>query len=258
VIDARAIIDKNARIAKNVTIGPYTIIGEDVEIGEGTWIGPHVVIKGSTKIGKNNKIFQFASVGEDPQDKKYQGEKTILEMGDENIIREFVTINRGTLQGGGKTVIGNDNLLMAYVHIAHDCYIKDHTIFGNNASLSGHVIVENHAILSGFSLTHQYCVIGAYSFVAAATGISKDVLPYILVSGVGHDSKVFGLNVVGLKRHGFTDETISHLKRAYKIIFRQNLTVAEAIVELKKIVKDCPEIQIMLEQLEKSERGISR
>jgi len=258
VIDERAIIDKSARIAENVKIGPYAVIGKNVEIGAGSSIGPHAVINGPTIIGKNNKIYQFASVGEDPQDKKYQGEATTLEIGDENIIREFVTINRGTLQGGGKTTIGNQNLLMAYVHIAHDCHIKHNTIFGNSASLSGHVIVEDYAILSGFSLVHQYCIIGAYSFVAAATGISKDVLPYILISGVGHDSKVFGLNVVGLKRQGFSDETISYLKRAYKVIFRQNLTVPDAITELKSIVKECPEIQIMIDLLEKSERGISR
>lgn len=258
MIDERAVVDKNAKIGKEVVISPYAVIGKDVEIGEGSWIGPHTVIKGPTKIGRYNKIYQFASIGEDPQDKKYNGENTTLEIGDHNVIREFVTINRGTTQGGGKTVLGHHNLLMAYVHIAHDCCVKDNVIFGNNASLSGHVQVENFAILSGFSLVHQYCVIGAYSFVAAATGISKDVLPYILVSGVGHESKVFGLNAVGLKRHGFTEEQLSFLKKAYKIIFRQGLTVSDAIIELKKIVPECPEVQNFIDPLENSQRGISR
>lgn len=258
MIDSRAVVDSSASIANNVTISPYAIIGPDVEIGEGTWIGPHAVIKGPTKIGKHNKIYQFASVGEDPQDKKYQGEKTFLEIGDHNVIRECVTINRGTVQGGEKTSIGHHNLLMAYVHIAHDCEIQDHTIFANNATLAGHVKVENHAILSGFCMVYQYCVIGAYSFLTGATGIVKDVLPYLTVSGSARDASVFGLNTVGLKRNGFSDETLEYLKRAYKIIFRQNLTVIQAIEELQTMVTECPEIQLMIAALEKSERGITR
>lgn len=258
MIDSRAVIHPSAKIGENVSVGPYSIIGEGVEIGEGSWIGPHVVIKGPTRIGKHNKIFQFASVGEDPQDKKYHGEETFLEIGDENVIRECVTINRGTVQAGGVTSIGNDNLFMAYVHIAHDCKILNHAIFANNASLAGHVYVEDYAILSGFSMVHQYCVIGQHSFIAAGTGIGKDVLPYLMVSGTGHESSVFGLNSVGLKRHGFSDETLTYLKRAYKIIFRQNLTVLQALELLKEMVSECPQIQLMIDKLEQSERGIMR
>lgn len=258
MIDPRAVVDSRASISVNVTISPYAIIGPEVEIGEGSWIGPHVVIKGPTKIGKFNKIYQFASVGEDPQDKKYQGERTFLEIGDHNVIRECATINRGTVQGGEKTSIGHHNLLMAYVHIAHDCEIMDHTIFANNASLAGHVKVESHAILSGFSMVYQYCVIGAYSFLAGGTGITKDVLPYLTVSGSARDAAVFGLNSVGLKRHGFSDETLNNLKQAYKIIFRQNLTVPQAVEQLQILVTECPEVQLLITALEKSERGITR
>jgi len=258
VIDPRAVVDSRATIGVNVTISPYAIIGPEVEIGEGSWIGPHAVIKGPAKIGKFNKIYQFASVGEDPQDKKYQGEKTFLEIGDHNVIRECVTINRGTVQGGEKTSVGHYNLLMAYVHIAHDCEIQDHTIFANNASLAGHVKVESHAILSGFSMVYQYCVIGAYSFLAGGTGITKDVLPYLTVSGSARDAAVFGLNSVGLKRHGFSDETLNSLKQAYKIIFRQNLTVPQAVEQLQILVTECPEVQLLITALEKSERGITR
>lgn len=257
-IDARAVIHPSAQIAENVSVGPYSIIGENVKIGEGTHIGPHVVVKSFTSIGKNNQIFQFASVGEDPQDKKYRGENTTLEVGDHNIIRECVTINRGTVQGGGSTKIGSHNLLMAYVHIAHDCHIADHTIFANNASLAGHVNVESYAVLSGFSMVHQYCTIGAYSFLTGGTGIVKDVLPYLTVSGSAHEATVFGLNAIGLKRHGFSEEVLTHLKRAYKIIFRQNLTVSQAIDELKKLLPECKEVGVLIDRLEKSERGITR
>jgi UDP-N-acetylglucosamine acyltransferase len=258
MIDPRAVISPKASIGKNVTISPFAIIGDDVEIGENSWIGPHVVIKGPTKIGTGNKIFQFASVGEDPQDLKYKGEKTFLEIGNDNIIREGCTLNRGTAQGGNYTKIGNSNLFMAYVHIAHDCEILNHTIFANNASLAGHIKVEDYAILSGFSMVHQNCVIGAHSFVGAGTGIGKDVLPYVMVSGAGHESSVFGLNSVGLKRRGFSDETIMQLKRAYKIIFRQNLSVAEALEQLEPMLSDCPEIGLLVTALKNSSRGITR
>jgi UDP-N-acetylglucosamine acyltransferase len=258
MIDSRAIIDSHANISPDVSIGPFSIIGADVEIGAGTWIGPNVVIKGPTKIGANNKIYQFASVGEDPQDKKYQGEKTFLTIGDNNVIRECCTINRGTAQGGGTTIIGDRNLLMAYVHIAHDCKIANDTIFANNASLAGHVVVEDFAILSGFTIIHQYCVMGAHSFTAAATGIGKDVLPYLMVSGFGRDSSVFGLNTEGLKRRGFSDEAINHLKRAYKIIFRQNLTIPQAIEQLEPMVIECPAVKLFITALQNSTRGITR
>lgn len=256
VIDQRAIVDPRARIAGNVQIGPWTTIGPDVEIGEGTWIGSHVVIKGPASIGRNNKIFQFASVGEDPQDKKYQGEKTRLEMGDHNIIREGCTINRGTLHGGGVTKIRDGNLLMAYVHIAHDCIIGSNIIFANHASLAGHVCIQDHAILSGFSGVHQFCIVGAYSFVSKATMIVKDVLPYVLVDG--REAAVCGLNTEGLKRRGFSAETILQLKRAYKTIFRKGLTVPQAIAELENMITECPEVQPLIDMLQTSTRGIVR
>lgn len=258
MIDPRAVISPKAKIGKNVTVSPFAIIGDDVEIGENSWIGPHAIIKGHTKIGSGNKVFQFASVGEDPQDLKYKGEKTFLEIGDNNTIREGCTLNRGTVQGGGITKIGNNNLLMAYVHVAHDCEISNHTILANNAALAGHVKIEDYAIVSGFAMVHQFCVIGLHSFVAAGAGVSKDVLPYIMVSGAAHEVSVFGLNTVGLKRRGFSDDTLVQLKRAYKIIFRQNLSVAEAIEQLDVMLSECPEIGVLITALKNSTRGITR
>lgn len=256
MIDSRAIIDPSAQIAENVEIGPWTFIGPNVQIGEGTQISPHVVIKGPTRIGRNNKIFQFASVGEDPQDKKYQGEKTFLEIGDNNVIRESVTINRGTIQAGGITKIGNDNLFMACVHIAHDCLIGNANIFANHSSLAGHVLVGDCATFSGFSGVHQFCTVGSYSFIGGGTMVTKDVLPYVLVDG--HDAKAHGLNAEGLKRRGFNSDTINHLRRAYKIIYRNNLTVPEAVEQLTQLLPECPEIDIMLTALQESTRGIIR
>ena len=200
MIDTRALIHPKAELASDVEVGPYTVIGPDVMIGEGSWIGPHVVINGPTRIGRHNKIFQFASVGEIPQDKKYGGEPTLLEIGDRNVIREFCTLNRGTAQGGGVTRIGSDNWIMAYVHIAHDCQIGNHTIFANNASLAGHVVIEDHVILGGFTQVHQFCALGAHCFTAFGSGIAKDVPPYVMVAG--HPAEPHGLNVEGLRRRG--------------------------------------------------------
>ncbi|HEX2548836.1 MAG TPA: acyl-ACP--UDP-N-acetylglucosamine O-acyltransferase, partial [Gammaproteobacteria bacterium] len=199
MIHETAIIDKTARIAQDVQIGPWSIIGPDVEIGEGTWIGPHVVIQGPTKIGKENKIFQFASIGEISQDKKFRGEKAFLEIGDRNTIREFCTFNRGTgLES--KTIIGNDNLFMAYVHIAHDCIVGNETIFANNVTLAGHVLVDDYVVLGGFSGASQFCRIGAHVFVTMGAMVDKDVPPFVKVAGF--NAKPFGLNTVGLKRRG--------------------------------------------------------
>lgn len=256
MIDKTAIIDETARIAKNVTIGPWSIVGADVEIGEGTWIGPHVVIRGSTKIGKDNKIFQFTSIGEDPQDKKYQGERTRLEIGDRNIIREFCTFNRGTVQDHGVTRIGDDNLFMAYVHIAHDCQVGNHTIFANNASLAGHVTVEDHAILGGFCGVFQSCRVGANSFASMGAMIDKDVPPFVKVSG--YYAKPFGLNTVGLKRRGFEMQKIIELRRAYKTIYRKGLTVKQALIKLTEMVGHCPDVQMFIDFISGSERGIVR
>lgn len=254
MIDKTAIIDPSAKIAENVQIGPYSIIGADVEIGEGTWIGPHVVIKGPTKIGRNNKIHQFASVGEDPQDLKYKGEKTWLEIGDNNVIREFCTLNRGTIQDKGATRIGNHNLFMSYVHIAHDCVVGDYTVFANNASLAGHVNVEDHVIMGGFSGVFQFCRVGAHSFIATNSVVIKDVPPYVKVSG--HYAKPFGLNTVGLQRRGFGDEIVKQLRQAYKIIYRNGLTIADAISELRKL--GVPELSPLIEFIETSSAGIVR
>jgi UDP-N-acetylglucosamine acyltransferase len=255
MIHSTALIDPTAIIAPNVHVGAYSIIGPEVEIGEGTWIGPHVVIRGFTKIGKDNKIFQFASLGEEAQDKKYRGEKSFLVIGDRNVIREFCTFNRGTSHDGF-TRIGNDNLFMAYVHIAHDCIVGDHTIFANNASLAGHVIVENYVILSGFSGVFQGCRVGAHSFASMGSMIDKDVLPFVKVSG--YYAKPFGLNSVGMKRRGFTENTILWLRRAYKIIYRRNLTVKEAINQLQKMVLECSDIQCLIDFIQASARGIVR
>lgn len=255
-IDARAVVDPSARIGNNVTIGPFSVIGKNVEIGDDTWIAPHVVINGPTRIGRENRIFQFASIGEIPQDKKYHGEESRLEIGDRNTIRENVTINRGTKDGGGVTCIGNDNWLMAYIHIAHDCIIGNHTIFSNAASLAGHVEVDDYAILGGFTLVHQFCRIGIHAFCGMGSAISKDVPPYMLVNG--NPAQPHGLNSEGLKRREFSKETQQSLREAYKIIYRSGLTTQEAISQLASIANTCPEVETMLSFIQQSKRGIVR
>lgn len=256
MIDPRAVIDPSAKVAATATIGAYSIIGADVEIGENTVIGPHVVISGPTCIGRDNKIYQFASIGEAPQDKKYGGEPTRLEIGDRNVIREYVTVNRGTVQDAGVTRIGNDNWIMAYVHIAHDCQIGSNTIFSNNASLAGHVHIDDWAILGGFTLVHQFCKIGAHCFTAMNSVINMDVPPYIMVSG--HMAKPHGLNSEGLKRRGFSAEGLTALRRAYRILYRSNLTLAQAIEQLKGLARQTAEVAAFVEFLERSSRGIVR
>lgn len=256
MIDARAIIDPAARLADGVSVGPFSVIGPDVEIGPNTWIGPHVVINGPTRIGRDNKIYQFASLGEAPQDKKYAGEPTRLEIGDRNLIREYCTINRGTVQGGGATRIGDDNWIMAYVHIAHDCRIGNQTIFSNCASLAGHVSVDDYAILSGFTIIHQFCAIGAHSFCAMGSVISKDVPPFVMVSG--HMAKPHGINSEGLKRRGLSPEVLRAVREAYKVIYKSTLTLSQAIERLKEMQKSCAEIGTLVAFLEKVTRGIVR
>lgn len=257
MIDPKADVHLEAKIADDVVVGPWTVIGPEVEIGPGSWVGPHVVIKGPTKIGRNNQIFQFSSVGDAPQDVTYAGERTVLEIGDDNIIREYCMINRGTVKGGGLTKIGNKNFLMAYVHIAHDCHVGDHTIFANYAALSGHVNVEDYAIIGGYSAVHQFCTIGAHSFVAKATYLTKDVAPFVVVAG-GHAPTTCGINSKGIKRRGFTSEDIENLRRAYKVIFRRGLTVQQALVELHEMLPNCAAIGDFISALEKSTRGIVR
>ena len=256
MIDSTAVIHPEARIDQDVIIGLYSIIGKDVEIGSGSWLGPHVVIKGPTRIGKNNKIFQFCSIGDDPQDKKYHGEKSLLEIGSGNVIREFCSINRGTADGGGKTVIGDDNWIMAYVHVAHDCIVGSHTVFANNSTLAGHVTVDDYAILGGFTGVHQFCRIGSFSFSAISSVIVKDVPPYLLVSG--NKAKPNGLNREGLRRHGFSSEAINLLRKAYKTVYRDGLVLKEALALLKILGQGSEEVTKFTEFIERSERGIVR
>jgi UDP-N-acetylglucosamine acyltransferase len=256
VINESAIIHPTARLAEGVSIGPGSFIGADVEIGEGTWVGPHVVIQGPTTIGKNNKIFQFASVGDEPQDITYMGEPTRLEIGDNNVVREYCMISRGTVKGGGLTKIGDHNFLMAYAHIGHDCIVGDHTIMVNYSALSGHVILNDYAIIGAYAAVHQFCHVGAYAFIARATYVTKDVLPYVMIAG--HTTSACGINTVGLRRRGFSSSAIDHLRRAYKIIFRKGLTVQQAVAELEQMQVDCPEIIPMMDALNQSSRGIVR
>jgi UDP-N-acetylglucosamine acyltransferase len=255
VIHATAIIDPSAKIAEDVEIGPYSIIGPQVEIGPGCNVGPHVVIEACTKIGANNRFYPFGSIGAETQDKKYRGGNTFLEIGSGNTFREAVTIHRGTNEGG-VTRIGNNNLLMAYSHVAHDCTVGNECTFSNNATLAGHVHVADHVTLSGFAAVHQYCRLGSHAFVARASCVLKDVLPYLLVSG--HDATVYGLNTVGLQRRGFSDHTLLQLRRGYKIIFRNNLSVQEAIQQLEGMVQDCPEIATWIQTMQDTERGFTR
>lgn len=256
MIDATAVIDPTAEIAGNVSIGPYSVIGANVVIDAGTRIGPHVVIKGHTRIGRDNTIYQFASIGEDPQDKKYGGEPTRLEIGDHNTIREFVTINRGTVQDEGVTRVGDDNWIMAYVHIAHDCQVGNHTIFANNASLAGHVTVGDYVILGGFTLVYQFCSLGPHSLTAYGAGISMDVPPYVTVGG--SPARPYGLNMEGLRRRGFPDEVRKTLKQAYKTLYRENRSLQEAIAELRGKVDECAELEVLVSFLESRSRGIVR
>lgn len=257
MIDSKAIIDPSALIGEDVHIGPYSIIGPNVTIGDGTHIGPHVVIKGPTKIGKHNRIYQFASIGEDPQDKKFQGEdNSHLVIGDHNTIREFVTISRGTAQDQGLTKIGHHNWLMAYVHIAHDCMVGNYVTFSNNASLAGHVIVEDHANLAGFSGVHQFCRIGRYAFCAGGAIVVKDVPPFVMAAG--YPATLHGLNTIGLKRAGFTDDEQSALKKAYKIMFRQGLTVDEAVAKIQAEAFTAQLVEQFSAFIRTSERGVIR
>lgn len=255
-IHPTAVIDSSARLGDNVEIGPYSIIGAGVQIGAGSVIGPHVVIQGPTTIGVDNHIFQFASIGEIPQDKKFHGEESRLEIGDRNHIREFVTINRGTADGGGVTRIGSDNWLMAYIHIAHDCIVGNNVIFSNGASLAGHVVVDDHASLGGFTLVHQFCHIGAHAFCGMGSAISKDVPPYVIVNG--NPAHPHGLNLEGLKRRGFSKQALKALRDAYKLLYRQGLTLEEALPGLQQLASSCEEVKQFIEFIKASTRGIIR
>ena len=255
-IHPSAIIDPKAELDSSVEVGAYSVIGAGVKVAENSKIGNHVVLKGPTTIGKNNQIFQFSSLGEAPQDKKYAGEPTTLEIGDNNTIREFCTFNRGTIQDKGVTKIGNDNWIMAYVHIAHDCTIGNHTIMANNSSLAGHVDLHDYAILGGFTLIHQFCKVGAHVITAVNSVVFKDIPPYVTASG--YDANPHGINAEGLKRRGFSPETIMQIKRAYKVLYRNSLTLKEAKLELAEMQKSCKEINLLSEFLTNSNRGIIR
>ncbi|MGE5638668.1 MAG: acyl-ACP--UDP-N-acetylglucosamine O-acyltransferase [Clostridia bacterium] len=255
-IHPSAIIHPGARLAAGVEVGPYSVIGPQVEVGEGTWIGAHVVLDGRMKIGKENRIFHFASLGAPPQDKKYAGEETSVEIGDRNTIREYVTINRGTTHDAGVTRVGDDNWIMAYVHFAHDCQIGSHTIFANACQLAGHVQVGDWAIFGATTLVHQFVHIGEHAFTGMGTYLPQDLPPYMSASG--HMEKPYGVNSEGLKRRGFTPETIAALKRAYRSLYRGKPSLAEARQELEEQARSCTEVRRILEFIDHSKRGILR
>jgi UDP-N-acetylglucosamine acyltransferase len=251
-----AVVAAGARIAADVEIGPYSVIGGQVEIGEGSWVGAHVVLEGNLRIGRRNKFFHFCSIGAAPQDKKYAGEDTRVEIGDGNTFREYVTVNRGTVQDVAVTRIGNDNWLMAYVHVAHDCQVGSNTIFANCTQLAGHVTIEDWAILGGFSAVHQYVRIGAHAFTGMGSAMSQDVPPY--VTAAGNLARPFGLNTNGLKRRGFSEATIGALKRAYRTLYRKGLSLEEAKREIGEQAAGSPEVRYFLDFIINSKRGFIR
>jgi UDP-N-acetylglucosamine acyltransferase len=256
MIHPTAMVSSKAKIGTGVTVGPYAIVADDVTIGDGTIIGPHAVIDPYVEIGNECHIFQFASIGAVPQSLKFKGEVTWTRIGKRCIIREFVTINRGTEEGGGLTRIGDDCLLMAYVHIAHDCILADRVVMANNATLAGHVMIGNHATVGGLTAVHQFVRIGDYAFVGGKSVVVKDITPFVLASG--DRATLHGLNLVGLKRHEFTPETLKQLKKAYRIIFRIGLTLNEAIERVAAEVEPNPEVKAFIDFIKSSERGITR
>ena len=256
MIHPTAIVHPGARIGKDVEIGAYSIVGEHVEIGDRTSVGPHVVIEGHTRIGCDNRIFQFSSLGAMPQDKKYAGEPTRLEIGDRNTIREFCTFNRGTAQDVGVTRLGNDNWIMAYVHLAHDCQVGNSTIFANNAQIAGHVHIGDHAILGGFTTVHQFVKVGMHCITSLSSVLLQDLPPYVMAAG--NTAKPYGINAEGLKRRGFSSESLSVLKRAYRTIYKSGLTLDEAKEKLAVEARAHPEVQPFLDFLAVSKRGIIR
>lgn len=255
-IHPTAIISSTATIASDVTVGPYSIIGDDVEIGSGSRIGSHVVVNGPTTIGSDNRIYQFASIGDDPQDKKYADEPTRLTIGDRNTIREYCTVSRGTVQDRGETLLGDDNWIMAYVHIAHDCVIGSKTILANNTTLAGHVHVGDWVIFGGFAGVHQFCSVGAHAFLGMYAGTNRDVPAYTVVSG--QPAVPRGINVEGLKRRDFSAEQIRNIKNAYKLVYRKGKKLNDAITEIAELAHSQPELDLFLESLRSSERGVVR
>lgn len=256
MIHPTAIIDPDARLADDVRVGPYSVIGAGVEIGAGSWIGPHAVINGPTQIGRDNRIYQFASIGESPQDLKYAGEDTRLEIGDGNTIREYVTMNRGTAGGGGLTRIGSDNLFMAYAHVAHDCRVGSHTVFANAASLAGHVSVGDHTILGGFTSVHQFSAIGAHAFAGLGTVINRDVPPFVMVAG--NHAEAIGINKNGLKRRDFSAETIRALHSAFRSLIKARGSREQAFARLQPLTEQFPEVAQFVDFVRDSQRGVVR
>jgi UDP-N-acetylglucosamine acyltransferase len=256
MIDARAVIAPSAQIAADVDIGPFTVIGADVVIGAGTWVGPHAVINGPTRIGRDNKVFQFASLGDAPQDKKYKGEPTRLEIGDRNVFREFVTVNRGTTHDQGVTTIGSDNLLMAYAHVAHDCLLGDKIVMSNCATLGGHVEIGDWVIMGGLSAVHQHTKVGAHCFIANNAAVTRDVPPYIMV--VGQPAEPHSVNSEGLKRRSFNADQILNIRRAYRLLYRSGLKLDEALAQLEKKALEQAEIKPFVDFIKRSSRSIVR
>ena len=256
LIHPSAIVDNSAEIASDVSIGAFTVIGAGVKINSGTIIGPHVVINGPTVIGKDNHIYQFCSVGEDPQDKNYAAEITRLEIGDRNVIREFTSMHRGTVQDKSLTKIGSENLFMAYTHVAHDCIIGDHVIMANGASLAGHVHLHSHAILGGFTLVHQFTQVGQYSFAAMGSAITQDIPPFVMVGG--KPTRPHGINSVGMERKGITPEDIRLIRNAYKIIYKMNLRLEDAIEKIEEMAGESQHVSDLVSFLRNVNRGILR
>lgn len=256
MIHPTAIITPGARLAENVSVGPYTVIGEHVVIGAGTRVAGHVVIEGWTEIGRDNQIFQFSSIGAAPQDLKYAGQETYLKIGDRNRIREFTTLNRGTAEGGGVTSIGHDNLFMAYSHVAHDCMVRDQVILANGATLAGHVEVETAAILGGLSAVHQFTRIGCHAMISGGSMVNQDIPPYTVAQG--DRAKTVGLNLIGLKRRGFSEETVRGIKKAYRMIFRSGLRLEEALQKVNDEIDGSPELDHFINFIRDSQRGIAR
>lgn len=256
MIDSRALIDSKAQLDEGVSVGPFSVIGPNVRVESGTWIGPHVVINGPTHIGRDNRIFQFASVGDIPQDKKYRGEESRLTIGDRNTIREYCTINRGTQLDRGETSVGNDNWIMAYVHIAHDCQVGDHIVFSNGTTLAGHVVIEDHAVLGGFTLVHQFCRIGAHSFCGMGTALNRDLPPYVMASG--NLARPYGLNKEGLKRYKFNADTIRALHKAYVMLVGTGTRRTDDQQQLDEFRVQFSAVAHFVEFIENSPRGIIR
>lgn len=256
MIHATAIVHPGAKIADSVEIGPYAVIGDNVTIGAGTTVGPHAVIEGWCEIGKDNRIFQFASVGAVPQDLKFHGEKSWLRIGDRNTVREFVTMHRGTEDGGAETIVGNDNLFMAYAHVAHDCRVGNHVILANAATLAGHVTVDDHAILGGLSAVHQFTRIGTHAMISGGSMVNQDITPYTIAQG--DRAEPVGINLVGLKRRGFSEEAMRAVKNAYKVIFRSGVRQEEALSQLADDAAKFPELAVFVNFIKESKRGIAR